>query len=260
MFCNYGEPLLNVNTPRFIRTAKRYLAQTMLATSLSVRRFDADAYIESGLDYMVLSIDGASQAVYERFRKKRSLELVCDNIRKLVAARQRSGKRTPVISWQFLAFRHNWQEIPPAAFEHEFEAPWSGASAERLSADPVSNVPATPGCHWLYKNIVMDANGRILPCCASPAPDKELVFSQFDDVDAGDLFNSERHKFARSFFAETHPSVNEITLSGPEPFCVKCNWESKTRPDINGQHIRQYFWAASPGLMSDETLELLSSW
>jgi hypothetical protein len=63
---------------------------------------------------MVLSIDGASQAVYERFRKKGSLELVCDNIRKLVAARQRLGKRTPVISWQFLAFRHNWQEIPLA--------------------------------------------------------------------------------------------------------------------------------------------------
>jgi pyruvate-formate lyase-activating enzyme len=114
MFCNYGEPLLNVNTPRFIRTAKRYLAQTMLSTSLSLRRFDPVAYIESGLDYMVLSIDGASQAVYERFRKKGSLELVCDNIRKLLAARQRLGKRTPVISWQFLAFRHNWQEIPLA--------------------------------------------------------------------------------------------------------------------------------------------------
>src|SRR5205807_10668264 len=85
----------------------------------------------------------------------------------------------------------NWNSFPEdlntAAFEHEFEAPWSGA-AERLSADPVSTVPATAGCPWLYKNIVMDANGRILPCCASPAPDKELVFSQFDDVDAGDLF------------------------------------------------------------------------
>jgi hypothetical protein len=157
----------------------------------------------------------------------------------------------------------NWNPFPEdlytAAFDHEFEAPWSGASAEHLRADPPSNVPATPGCHWLYKNIVLDANGRVLPCCCSPAPDKELVFSQFDDVDAGDSFNSERHQFARSFFAGRH-SVNEITLSAPEPFCVQCNWESKTRPDINGQHIRQYFWAASPGLMSNKTLELLSSW
>src|SRR6185295_20302607 len=57
-FCNYGEPLLNLETPRFIRRAKRMLVKTMLSSSLSLGRFDAEAYAESGLDYMLVSIDG----------------------------------------------------------------------------------------------------------------------------------------------------------------------------------------------------------
>jgi hypothetical protein len=51
MFCNYGEPLLNPDTPKFIRRAKSYLTQTMLSTNMSVGRFDADAYVGSGLDW-----------------------------------------------------------------------------------------------------------------------------------------------------------------------------------------------------------------
>jgi MoaA/NifB/PqqE/SkfB family radical SAM enzyme len=62
-FCNYGEPLLNLKTPQLIRMAKCYLMSTALSTSLSVRRFDPKAYVESGLDMMALSIDGATQPV-----------------------------------------------------------------------------------------------------------------------------------------------------------------------------------------------------
>jgi MoaA/NifB/PqqE/SkfB family radical SAM enzyme len=61
ILCNYGEPLVNPNTPKFIRLAKRYLLHTMISTNLSLPRFDAGAYVQSGLDHIVLSIDGASQ-------------------------------------------------------------------------------------------------------------------------------------------------------------------------------------------------------
>jgi MoaA/NifB/PqqE/SkfB family radical SAM enzyme len=114
MLCNYGEPLTNPDTPKFIRLAKSYLLQTMLSTNISLPRFDADAYAESGLDYMVLSIDGATQPVYERFRRKGNLELVFENIRKLVAAKRRAGRSMPIVTWRFLTFEHNVHEIPMA--------------------------------------------------------------------------------------------------------------------------------------------------
>ena len=113
-FCNYGEPLVNPDTPIFIATAKRYGLRTLLSTNLALPRFDADGYVESGLDYMVLSIDGATQPVYERFRKKGDLELVYANVRKLVEAKRRFKASTPIIAWRYLAFEHNAHEVPAA--------------------------------------------------------------------------------------------------------------------------------------------------
>jgi MoaA/NifB/PqqE/SkfB family radical SAM enzyme len=111
MFCNYGEPITNPDTPLLIDAAKRYYAQTALSTNLSLPRFDAEAYVRSGLDFMYLAIDGASQSVYSRYRKNGDISLVYRNVEALVAAKQRLGKKTPVLRWQYLAFEHNAQEI-----------------------------------------------------------------------------------------------------------------------------------------------------
>jgi MoaA/NifB/PqqE/SkfB family radical SAM enzyme len=114
MLCNYGEPLTNPDTPKYIRLAKSYRLHTMLSTNFSLPRFDADAYAQSGLDYMNLSIDGATQPVYERFRRKGNLAMVFENIRKLVDAKKRAGRSMPILSWRFLCFEHNIHEIPLA--------------------------------------------------------------------------------------------------------------------------------------------------
>ena len=113
-FCNYGEPLLNPKTPQLIRLAKTYLVRTMLSTNIGVKHFDPEAYVNSGLDYMTISIDGATQSVYEKFRKKGDIETVFKNVRNLIQTKKRLGKRTPMVSWQFLAFEHNQHEIDDA--------------------------------------------------------------------------------------------------------------------------------------------------
>jgi MoaA/NifB/PqqE/SkfB family radical SAM enzyme len=52
MFCNYGEPLTNSDTPQLIEMAKGYYAQTALSTNLALPRFDAESYVRSRLDFM----------------------------------------------------------------------------------------------------------------------------------------------------------------------------------------------------------------
>ena len=116
VLCSWGEPLLNKHTPEFLRLAKQYLIRTMLSTHLSIGRLDAEAYVASGLDFMVLSIDGATQPIYEQYRRNGDLDLVFRNIRSLVEAKKRLGKQTPILCWQFLVFEHNQSEIP-LAFE-----------------------------------------------------------------------------------------------------------------------------------------------
>lgn len=306
-FCNYGEPLLNLQTPKLIRLAKTYLLRTALSTSLSVRRFDADAYVESGLDFMVIAIDGATQPVYERFRRNGDLALVLSNIRKLVAAKRKLRKRTPVLSWNFLAFEHNAHEISLAAgiarklgvnqfrivnpFEVRWDDPeirpapaeggvrrldwWSIASEadnwnpfpESLDGSAITRAfeevwdkqaagdsPPSSGhtCHWLYKNMVMDATGRILPCCGGPRPDTNLVFDRFDGS-GGDVFNSEKYRQARAWFS------GHAAASDDAPHCTQCEWDQMT-VSVGGQEVRRYFRAADAGFFDRRSLRLLADW
>jgi MoaA/NifB/PqqE/SkfB family radical SAM enzyme len=306
-FCNYGEPLLNVKTPDLVRLAKSYLMGTALSTSLSVERFDPGDYVESGLDLMVLSIDGATQRVYETFRRNGNLELVFANIRRLVDARRGLGRRTPVLSWNFLAFEHNAHEIPLAVrkarelgvnmfrvvtpFDVTWDNPeirpatvkpgvrrlhWVSSSnladnwnpfPAGLDTDTIGRAFETPWdyqvsgderptsghtCHWLYKNTVIDAAGRVMPCCGPPEPDGRLVFTTIG-ARSGSLFNSEKYRLARSVFN------GAISVSDGAVYCRQCEW-NQTTVSIGGPEIRRYFRAADPSIFDHRTLLLLSEW
>lgn len=110
LFYNWGEPLLNKNTPLFIQQAKSYLLDTSLSSNLSVH-FDAEALVLSGLDYMILSIDGATKESYECYRQGGRFDLAIENVQRLVAAKRKFNMATPWLSWQFLLFAHNKHEI-----------------------------------------------------------------------------------------------------------------------------------------------------
>ena len=315
LFYNYGEPLLNLGTPRLIRMAKSCLMKTAISTTLSVRRFDAEAYVESGLDLVHLSIDGATQPVYQRFRRNGDLELVLGNLRKLVDAKRRLGKRYPILDWNFLAFEHNAHEIPLAArmarklgvntfrVVNPFDVSWDDAEIRPAMLKPrvagdrrfdwpsladqptnwnpfpesvdgnaileayenpwagqaADDSPPSPGhsCHWLYKNMVMDATGRIMPCCGSPRPDINLVFGKFDG-NGTDPFNSEKYREARAWFSgEVLPPA--FPTSNDAPHCTQCEWDH-TAVNVGSANIRHYFQSASGAFFDRQSLGILSGW
>ncbi len=113
VFYNYGEPLLNKQTPAMIRSAKNYLLHTCISTNFSLP-IDAEALIDCGLNFIFLSIDGATQEGYSRFRRGGDLALILANIRKLLAAREKRGSKVPYVLWRFLTFEHNLAEVDEA--------------------------------------------------------------------------------------------------------------------------------------------------
>ena len=317
LLCNYGEPLTNPNTPRLVEIAKEYLLETVMSTNLAVSRFDAEAYVRSGLDFLILSIDGATQSVYEKYRKNGNIRVVYRNLENLIKAKRALRKRTPVLRWQFLAFEHNAHEIPLAleiarslgvdqfavetpfdvswddpairpagipamnveldpgsedklsenyepwraepatdSIEREFDATWTGQHA-RLGRSPAE--PAAPSnhtCHWLYKNMTMDAHGRILPCCCVPGPELDLVFSTFDAEQ--DCFSSEQYQAARLFFAD--PAAYRA-LGGHKrtPYCTKCKFD-QANTAIGPEHAAQYLRAIGRRFLDAATIKILSDW
>jgi len=320
-FCNYGEPLLNPKTPQLIHLAKTYLVRTMLSTNIGVKHFDPEAYVNSGLDYMTISIDGATQSVYEKFRKKGDLETVFKNVRNLIQTKKRLGKRTPMVSWQFLAFEHNQHEIGDAiklaqefgvdqlmvgapfdvsaddpnvlpsqqvartvvfnhdagegmkenwnpfpsdlqaeAIEREFASSWSQRLPKNSTVEsPNAEAASRHTCQYLYKNIVMDGRGRIVPCCAAPQHGMELVFGNAES--GTDVFNSDKYQLARQSFANPERYRRELTFAGlfQGPFCEKCTWNQDTA-QIDKEHIVNYFNAVGQGVFNPASLALLGSW
>ena len=111
---NYGEPLLHKRFADFVRLSKEYLLFTITSTNLSMPLPDPNGLVASGLDYMLLSIDGTTQEVYERYRRKGQLDLVLANTEKIVAAKKRVGSATPYLVWQFLTFEHNVHQTEDA--------------------------------------------------------------------------------------------------------------------------------------------------
>jgi sulfatase maturation enzyme AslB (radical SAM superfamily) len=110
-FANYGEPLLNRSLPRFVQMARRFLLPTYASTSLSIRNLDFDALVASKLNFLIVSIDGATEETYSIYRRKGNFALVIDNLKKLVEAKTRFSSYTPILQWQFLVFEHNVHEV-----------------------------------------------------------------------------------------------------------------------------------------------------
>jgi hypothetical protein len=109
--------------------------------------------------------------------------------------------------------------------------------------------------------MVMDANGRILPCCAAPGPDIELVFSNFNHERPDDSFNSELYQEARLFFADKAAyQVERASAEGiPGPYCAGCKF-NQLETDIGGDQVAQSLMSFGKGRIDARTIEILSAW
>ena len=108
-----GEPFLNKSFLEFVKYAAQKNIYT--ATSSNAHYFTdemAKATIESGLDRLIISIDGTSQDAYSKYRVGGDLEKVIDGTEKLLKWKKELNRSTPHIIWQFIAFKHNEHQIP----------------------------------------------------------------------------------------------------------------------------------------------------
>ncbi len=112
-----GEPLLFPEAYEMMRYAADKNIGVRISSNLSMRDFtdeQAEKIIDSGIEHLIISCHGASQETYEKYMIGGNFERVTNNMRKLVAARKRLGRKLPFMDWQFLIFRHNQHELDKA--------------------------------------------------------------------------------------------------------------------------------------------------
>ncbi len=108
-----GEPFLNKSFLEFVKYAAQKNIYT--ATSSNAHYFTdemAKATIQSGLDRLIISIDGIDQESYQKYRVGGKLDKVLEGTRNLLKWKKKLNSSTPHIIWQFIAFKHNEHQVP----------------------------------------------------------------------------------------------------------------------------------------------------
>lgn len=111
---NYGEPFLHPRMLDMIAVARQAEIHTRVSTNglVFLRGMDADDLIASGLDYLRVSVDGATPETYNVYRVGGQLDRVLEGVRVLQRRKRELGRRRPVVELQVIAMRHNEHEIP----------------------------------------------------------------------------------------------------------------------------------------------------
>jgi len=110
---DWGEPFVNPAVYEMIRYAKKHNIFIISSTNAHMFAEDDNArkLIESGIDSIIISIDGIKQETYEHYRQKGKLETALKGVRNIVAARKAMDSQTPLITFRFIVTKHNENEI-----------------------------------------------------------------------------------------------------------------------------------------------------
>lgn len=246
-FYNWGEPLLNKSIYRMIEEAHKRGLSTLISTNFSLPYDEAraDALVKSGLQSLTVSCDGATQEVYEQYRRGGNLDLVFRNVRLVAEAKKRLGSATPQIMWGWHTFPHNHHEIekarqmaPGLGFDAFHDAKAWLVEGEWDGPGKYASQPLAPfRCWFLWQYAVVHNDGGVSPCCAS--------FYREDDVGQlsvtpgakpaktfGDIWNGPEMQGARAYFDPATP------LGDEDNSCRHCpatlNWRAFVEHEAAG--------------------------
>ena len=108
-FFNFGEPFLHRDAISMIAYAKKVNPRTFILSDTNGHFFQTrerqQAIVESGIDRLVFSVDGATQRSYEKYRVRGNLQVVLEAMRGIVEIRNRRGLKEPEVIWKYILFR-----------------------------------------------------------------------------------------------------------------------------------------------------------
>jgi radical SAM protein with 4Fe4S-binding SPASM domain len=185
-----GEPFLNPEFHEMAAYAHKSGVYTQSSTNGHfLDNANARACVESGLDKLTVSLDGASQESYGQYRRGGDFRKVTDGIARLSRARKTLKKRRPLIEVQCLVHPYNEHELDKVkkiglklgadrvrfksmqlhAYEngHPLLTRIGTYARYRKGKEGKYQIKSTlPNhCLRLWEACVADHEGCILPCC-----------------------------------------------------------------------------------------------
>src|ERR1700754_2848983 len=112
VFYFQGEPYLNPSFLDMVAYASAKGIYTATSTNAHyLNDNNAKRTVESGLDRLIISIDGTTQDVYQQYRVGGKLEKVLEGARNIVKWKKELKSKTPFVFFQFLVVKPNEHQI-----------------------------------------------------------------------------------------------------------------------------------------------------
>jgi radical SAM protein with 4Fe4S-binding SPASM domain len=197
---NSGEPLMNKELDKMIDYAKKANLFIIMSTNgYFLDKEKARMLIDKGLDYLIISFDGATKETYEKIRINSDYDKVINNIGGLIEEKKRQKKNLPFINLQFLIMRENEHEINKVASlgkllkVDRITIKKTQIINEKLKKDLLptkmeytyeayenQSICKENWCYKPWEHIVINWKGLVFPCCDTLDPNYSL----------GDLFSN----------------------------------------------------------------------
>ncbi len=185
-----GEPLHHPDLLKCIDYAHKKRIATVVSTTLSLKKPDIywKELVTSGLDRLIVAIDGTTEAVYNRYRTRGDLNLVMDNLKKILHFRKES-RSSLFVEWQMIDFSWNQCEQNSArklAAElgcDTFQIIEDASELRKLAKK--SKKTRDRNCIWPYVLLLVNVYDDVLPCfkpACSPGILGNLQNSSFDEI------------------------------------------------------------------------------
>lgn len=191
IFYFQGEPYLNPDFLNMVNYASKKGMYTATSTNAHYLTDDnARKTVESGLDRLIISIDGTTQDVYQQYRVGGKLEKVLEGARNIVKWKKELNSRTPFVFFQFLVVKpneHQLEEVKQLAKEVGVdEVRFKTAQVYDYENDPHQLIPSINKysryrknkegktvvknaldnhCWRLWHAPVITWDGLVVPCC-----------------------------------------------------------------------------------------------
>jgi radical SAM protein with 4Fe4S-binding SPASM domain len=241
IFYFQGEPYLN---PAFLEMVQyASLKNIYTATSTNAHYLNdenAKRTVESGLDRLIISIDGTTQDVYEQYRIGGSLDKVLKGTRNIVKWKKMLRSKTPHTIFQYLVVRPNEHQtngvkklardlgVDEVAFKTAQVYDYENGNPLIPENEKFSRYKKRDDGKWEIKNKLLDHcwkmwhscvltwDGKVVPCCF----DKDASHAM------GDLKES---SFKEIWFGEKYNAFRKSLLGGRSAvdICTNCTEGTK---------------------------------
>jgi radical SAM protein with 4Fe4S-binding SPASM domain len=191
VFYFQGEPFLNPEFLTMVQYAASKKIYTATSTNAHYLKDDiAKRTVESGLDRLIISIDGTTQETYEQYRVGGNLAKVLEGAANIVKWKRELKSKTPFVIFQFLVVKHNEHQVEDVkrlAKEVGVDDVWlKTAQVYDYKNDPNNLIPENKKysryqkgkngemefkgnnanhCWRLWHDPVITWDGAVVPCC-----------------------------------------------------------------------------------------------